>query len=267
MADFLSWAGRCDFRCSEIYINNLMRKALLFLFLLLNGCSAFSREIELKGKLFVVTGDGQNIKLALVEVSAIPQTEMDAYLEKITPSLESEKARLQKTYDAVFAAYKAANIDLANAKSVLLTASLHREDEMQRLNVTVNDLGFKRAQVISLTASFDAKQAAMKTAKAELESFPGTEVILQGLPTGYAKALSDSDGNFTIKLKNKGKHALVAHSSAMVMGKQEQYDWLIWFYAEGNQQKPIILSNGNLMTTDAPENIKKVAGRTTSPDK
>jgi hypothetical protein len=244
-----------------------MRKALLFLFLLFNGCSAFSREIELKGNIFVATSGGQNLKLALVEVRAIPQNEMDAYLEKIGPSMEAEKARRQKNYDAAYAAYQAANTDLANARSLLMAASLNREDEMERLNATVNDLGFKEAQVTSLKAVFDEKQAAMKTAKAELESFPGAEVFLQGLPGGYAKAVSDSAGNFTIRLKNKGKHALVAHSTATVMDKQQPYDWLIWFYAEGEGQKPIILSNHNLVTTDAPENVKKLAARKASTGK
>jgi hypothetical protein len=250
------------FRYTVIHLRTLMRNSLLFLLLLFAGCSMIGREVEFKGNIFIVAGDGQNIKLELVEIHAFTAEEMKGYTEQVTPLSESEKDKLQKIYDAAKSEYKIANIDLANARSVLMVASNRREDELERMNASVNELGFKQAQVISLAATFESKKAAMQSAKAKLEKFPTAEFFFQHLPVAHSKAISDSNGNFTLKLPNKGRFVLSAHSTKMVLDKQQNYYWLLRINADGKSGSPFILSNNNLMTVDSPDNLKKVASMT-----
>ena len=236
-----------------------MRKLILLAVLVTPACGLLKPVIEVKGAISVVTNEAQDVKLKFVEVSAISESDMQAYLEKIASPIESEKAKLRGIYQAAKAEYDSANRDLANARSVLMTASHIKEDELERLNTSVNDLSFKEASVLSLIPVFNAKKTAMKTAKANLEKFPTAEFLFQNLPTGYARAVSDGDGNFTLNLPKKGKFALSAHSTETVLGKQEDYYWLVWIAIDGQQQSPLVLSNHNLMTGDAPGNVAKVA--------
>jgi hypothetical protein len=235
-----------------------MRKSLLFLLLLFAGCSILGRESEFKSNISVVTILGQVLQLESVEVSAIAENEMNAFLEKITPALQSEKDRLQKTYNTAKAEYTTAQTDLWQARSILSVASIREEEAIESKSVPVDDVGSKQIDVNSRITILAAKKTAMKTAKAELESFPTAKFVLQNLPTGSTKAISDAGGNFIIKFKNKGKYALFAHSSIVANTIQEQYYWLIWVDVNGGQQMPISLSNNNMMTTDAPENVKKI---------
>jgi hypothetical protein len=195
----------------------------------------------------------------LVEITALTEAEMKAYLETVTSSSETEKEKLQKIYEAAKAEYNAANIELANAKSVLLVASHRREEELERMNMSINDLSFKQANVNSLTVSFESKKSAMKTAKTYLDRFPSAEFYFQNLPPGEAKAFSDANGNFILKLPKKGKYALAASNTKMIRDNQENYYWLIWINVEGKQTSPFVLSNHNVMTIDSPDNIRKVA--------
>ena len=50
------------------------------LFLTVGSCG--SRRGQLKGEVFIVTKGGENIKLGLVEVTVVPETDIGAAIEK-----------------------------------------------------------------------------------------------------------------------------------------------------------------------------------------
>jgi hypothetical protein len=74
--------------------------------LLMFGCS---REGELRGDIFIVTNGAANIKLGLVEVSAIAEKDMNNFLVNRSKVVDTEIARTQEEYDSIKAQFDEAN--------------------------------------------------------------------------------------------------------------------------------------------------------------
>lgn len=262
---------------SDTMINkDAMKRTLLLLpMLLLLGCKAINPETEFKGNIFIVTQGAQNIKLGLVEVTAIPETEINAHLEKNNLYLNSEREKLnqafqdatQKYEDAKSrydiaesrynASYARAKAELERMKAAVIETEAAFTQVKERVQAATNEASMDKGNLDSLSSVMNLKKTELELAKLKLEAFPSGNLFFTALPAGCSKAISDADGNFTIKLPKKGRYALAAKSSRQVVDKKEEYYWLIWINADGSQQSPLILSNNNFVTSDAQENIKK----------
>lgn len=71
------------------------------------------------------------------------------------------------------------------------------------------------------------------------------------------KAVTDSDGRFSLKLPSSGRYVLIAKASRRVFDKTENYSWLIWTNVKGEDDKSIMLSNQNLTSSNCADNVFK----------
>ena len=61
------------------------------------------------------------------------------------------------------------------------------------------------------------------------------------------KAITDSDGKFTLTVPVQGKYLLAAHSERQIFDTKEDYYWVMWVQIDENNSDKIILSNNNLL--------------------
>src|SRR5882724_393578 len=88
----------------------MKKKALLFCLVISVGlisCDSNSPG-ELNGQVFIVTKGADSVKLGLVEVTAIPEKDVVAFIAKKKAGVDKEKDALKKKYEAANKAYFAA---------------------------------------------------------------------------------------------------------------------------------------------------------------
>ena len=202
--------------------------ASLFAFLALS-CKAPIKEGELKGEVFVVTQGGQNIRLALVEVSAIPEDVISKFVAEKNSAIESEKENLKRQI-----------VDFQRRADTSRKESDSAQNETERRKKASEVLGWLLRKMYSDT---------------KLTSFPTAEYYFEKLPTGVAKAVTDSEGKFTLKLPDRKKYALAAKGERQIGDSKEEYCWLVWANLDGEASKTVMLSNHNLMTTQSSESL------------
>jgi hypothetical protein len=91
----------------------------------------------------------------------------------------------------------------------------------------------------------------------KMVSFINAAFLLDGVPEGKVKTVTDADGKFNMNLPT-GKYALVASSQRRVGTTTEDYSWLVWVDVNSDGAKQITLSNQNMLGEDSEESIFKV---------
>jgi hypothetical protein len=114
-----------------------------------------------------------------------------------------------------------------------------------------------RNQFVSKSQDLGSIQARIGRIRAEVGKVVNEEFLFGGLPTGEikAKAMTDAEGRFSMKLPSSGKFAIAARAQRYVFNSTEEYYWLIWVSLDGEQSKHITLGNNNLLGTDAKESV------------
>jgi predicted component of type VI protein secretion system len=84
------------------------------LLLTLDSCA--SRSGQVKGEVFIVTKGGENIKLGLVEVKVIGESEINAAIEKRNAAIASKLAELRSDCDKAMAEYNSIHQAYQHAK-------------------------------------------------------------------------------------------------------------------------------------------------------
>jgi hypothetical protein len=211
--------------------------ALILALACLQGCS---RPREVAGQVFIVTNGGQNIRLGLVEVRAIPESEIKPFVaqklkaaELQRPALEEAVTEARRHYEQAKANVRAAANDYMDAdfgeRMSALSTRFSREDTARDKLTTLND------------------------AEGKLGFISAPEFFFTGLPQGVASARTDADGKFTLTVPRSGKYALAARAQREVFGSTEFYYWLVWVEADGTTKS--ILSNTNLMVANSPDTV------------
>lgn len=280
-----------------------MRKIVCWSLLLttafLLGCSKGGLESifgksegELKGEVFIVTKSAVNFKLGLVEVTAIPESEVNIYLERIREQVDTEIKRLKREIDAAEKRYNQANELYVTKQRVF--------EEVQKLLISkcgytfagpyptrydsqglvdqvatvaarrecdVLNSEFSKAENEYHTALSDAAETGkVDTEKKEkLKALPTSEFYFERLPKGVVHAVTNADGKFTMTLPSTGRFALAAHSQREIFGSTEEYYWLIWASLDGEKSKSVMLTNKNLMTSQSPDSVAQA--KASSPPK
>lgn len=213
---------------------------------------------QLKGEVFIVTKGGENLKLGLVEVTLIPESEMNAAIEKKKGAIDSTLAQLKADYDKACADYLAAHQARERAKQSYDKAQKDASDAI--FSGGYDQAAKKRdywsseeMRLLRPDLESDSKQS---QAKWKLEHFPTGEFFFDGLPSGIAQKITNSNGEFAVDLPRKGRFALAARAARQV--PQEKYYWLIWVSLDGEQSKTILLSNHNLMNSDSSDLVTRV---------
>lgn len=135
-------------------------------------------------------------------------------------------------------------------------------------------IGKQLTDVRKQLASYEAKVAQLEKVKAnadnqlksakskltdlsdKMKGYLNPNFLLEGIPQGNIKSVTDADGKFTFKLA-KGKYAFFASSQRRVNSSTEEYQWLVWVTVDSRESPNIILSNQNLLGQDSEDSIFK----------
>jgi len=279
----------------------MKRYLTIFCTLILVSLTGCKHEGELKGDVFIVTKGAQNFKLGLVEVTAIPEADMNQFIWKKKSNISSEFSKLkpqvtaaqkeletaQQDYQATKDAYDVAEVKQKEAQSKVNDLELNAytspyessqtdsdTPEIQAQKTAIADKLKKQSLMASQQAALLSRQleslriplkskerylAGIKMRLVDVQNkmthFITNDFLLVDLPEGIAKATTDADGKFSMKLPNTGKFALAAHSQRRVFDSTEQYYWLVWVSIDAEQAKQVMLTNQNLMGEDSPDSV------------
>lgn len=222
-----------------------MRKVILMMGLLLAGCGIqgeaekkLAEKVSLTGQIFVVTKGRENIKLALVEVAAIPEKDMMQHLNaKYSNRLEQLKP-LTPNLELVKKEADAAKVDLDNAFAV---AGEYLTPEQASKTDKLEDIAL-------------SKKGIYITIRNQVAYLDSVKYYFEKLPAQLVASKTDADGKFTLTLPT-GKYALAAKSSRDVFGTTENYYWLVWVDTSAPSHS-VMLSNDNFFETGCGECVK-----------
>lgn len=160
-------------------------------------------------------------------------------------------------------------IELADAEKFKeLRARLEETVEKeQELNVLEEKLSRLQGPVDATNATFlkrlRSAESQFAEAKDHLEQFPSVNFYLADFsPVPVAKAVTDADGKFELKLPHKARIAVFAKSSRKVGANTENYTWFFWL-PSATDKTPLLLSNNNLVFTDYAGNVLPVKPKET----
>lgn len=198
-----------------------------------------SENVNISGQVFVVTKGRENIKLALVEVAAIPEKELAQYIKsQHDRGLEQQKLLMPELESVEKEARAAA------------AAAERAEKEFNKPG-----LSEKRADdYFNSQKIMDQKNSSSRKIKNKFDYFDSAEYYFEKLPAQLVVSKTDADGKFTLPLP-AGKYALAAKSSRDAFGKTENYYWLVWVDTSSPNHS-LMLSNDNFFETKCNECVK-----------
>ena len=195
------------------------------------------RETIVTGSVFIVTKGKENIKLGLVQVTAIPEQAVLGHLQRLQ---DLKRARGD---DGDAAKRLSREIELKKRMMDYLPFGATAETNRQL-----------REELKQLLAEGFLENDARVLARAADLPISAKKLIFHDLPAAVAVAPTDADGKFTMRLPADTPVVLAAHSSREVGNTTEEYYWLCRFSAL-NSDKPILLSNQNLLSDDLIESV------------
>lgn len=199
-----------------------------------------SAPVILSGQIFVVTKGRDNIKLALVEVAAIPEDEMLAHLKnKHGPAIEQQSQLKSK---------------LVAADDEFRYAVMEEIMYGIRSNIGHTEFPFKTNSLEEARAAIVEKQSACKKIKSEFTYFGSPAIYMEGIPTPASISKTDADGKFTLTIPSGKKYIIAAATNRTVFKDTEQYYWLVRIDASSPVQA-LMLSNDNQVETKCKECI------------
>jgi hypothetical protein len=242
------------------------------------------QEGVLTGDVFIVTKGGQNFKLGLVEVTAIPEDKMRPFVLKkqevgrsAVEKFKTEQGAAQRELDAVLQEYDALKraTDEAEARRRATEETYdrtHPETHPETFDPNYNPFAWSEAkqhatqwatdEVIKVRKQATAKQSELSTIQAkmikqqvEFDKTVGDDFLFADLPSSDTKATTDAEGRFAIKVPANGRFAIAARAQRSVVDSTEHYYWLIWVSLNGEKTKQVMLSNNNLTGAESKDSV------------
>lgn len=215
--------------------------------------SARVKSSNISGQVFIVTQGRENIKLALVEISAIPEKDIIQYLDaKHRNGLEQQKV-LMPELESAKKEYEAAQVERKIAHEISLEATGRYTNrgntyaEQKKIDAEYSKVLEESNRTNHILVE---KEKYYRKVKIIFDMFDSAEYYLEALPTPIGISKTDVDGKFTLSLP-PGKYAITAKSSRKVFAGSESYCWFVWVDTSHNQS--LILSNDNLLETKCKE--------------
>ncbi len=221
--------------------------------------------VTVSGQVFIVTKGRDNIKLALVEVAAIPENLLLEHIQKKHAfgldqqrQMEAQLVSATEEANASARATTAAMRELEAARERVRAAwsdGPYRpgdtSEQFQRSLKAREEPGEKHRMATERASTARqreyAKDAAFRKARAAFTYFDKLAYYFTDLPTPQATSKTDADGRFTLTLPS-GKYVLVATTSRRVVASNEVYYWLVSVDTSA-PPIPLMLSNDNLLET------------------
>lgn len=108
--------------------------------------------------------------------------------------------------------------------------------------------------IITLSEAKQTTTAQVGELRETLTRFPDYTDFMKGLPTPVARSRSDADGDFVFQLPRGKTYVLFAETERRIGGEMKRFQWLVETAPVAGGTR-ILLSNHNLITSDAPENL------------
>jgi hypothetical protein len=234
------------------------------------GKPVASKPSSITGQVFVVTRTRESIKLALVEVLAIPEQEFLQQIEapkKLKLDVESAAALAKQEYDQADNDFNVAEENLRLAQEGVFKVyekehgsiydhSFWGYGQIKDDYLKQRDIALVRpiAILASSKVSRSEKSNSLLAAEALVPPFITGQYYFASLPKGFASK-TDADGKFLLDLP-AGKYVVAAKSSRLVsLYSQEDYYWLIYVNTTSKNQS-LMLSNDNLFKTQCNECVQ-----------
>jgi len=224
--------------------------------------SAPVAKVSVSGQAFIVTKGRQNIKLALVEVTAIPEKDVLEHIKaKRAEGLEKQALLLPQIERATKDAGSASGA-LARAEREAEKARADRhEATMAAIRNRGNVVGQMQADTDAFTKEMEESSRLQKAAyskggtlrelKRLYAHYDSPAYYADKLPNAVAQSKTDADGNFSLSAP-AGKYAIAATTSRAVFKDTEHYYWIVWVDMKSPIQG-LMLSNDNLLGTGCRE--------------
>ena len=248
-----------------------MRALRIHIVLLFALCSSCSRDGKIDGQIFIVTKGRENLKLALVDIRAIRESDFSTYWRSTEKNKQDELQAATSEYDRLRPTSERAQAELEDAQKQCKAAAKTVDATFSNIaNFDKSTNQKAKAAYDALAKQRDSKQEAFKAARATITpSIEKVEALrsevlelrapgswldhhFASLPQGITSAISDSEGKFTLRLPRRGRFLLAAKTSRSIFQTEEQYCWLVWVSLDGQSSKSLILANHNLASTIPP---------------
>jgi len=204
---------------------------------------------EINGQVFIVTRGGQSIKLGLVEVFAFERGDVEKTIREVDRKMKNERENIADLQRTVEAAYKQAKEGQDAAF------------EQELKHIENHDLQTRYETASRLTYELIAFKASVAS---RLNYVNSSTSYFAAFPQPVAKAKTDADGNFSIRLPMLGSFLIGATAKRLAGDKTEYYAWLVSTDPDGMQK--LTLSNDNLTSERGSNSVLYAPGEQGWPD-
>lgn len=239
-----------------------VRLFVLALSIMLFGSSGVGVAGSIEGEVFVVRKGLENIRLALVEIRAIPEQDIASYINEKS---EGAYAGLQSLPPKIIEAKK--NYDLATAVkndpsywSTPLLASRKRGESAEEYQRRKDEYSASKATWNAHRREVDKKIVEARRIYGDLRRnyfYLGTaHYFFSNLPASSFSAKTNSDGKFKVQGLPPGKYALTASAGQANFDDNVGCYWMTWVTV-GKGTSHVMLSNDNMFRTKCTECVIK----------
>ena len=243
-----------------------MKSTIILLLLSLCLISCGKKETEISGEVFVVTQGAGNYKLGLVEISAIPEKDIQPFVTALQLKEAEEIKTAQAAYDkakkdtdsaiAVYSRSVNKYTEQSNYVDTLKNSDHLSGEDLNKGFKTLNDMNWTEDENNKNKKAAESSNEALLKAKIDLLNAESPERYFTDLPKAITTSTTNSDGKFSLKIPLAGKYALFAKSTRKVGDKNELYYWIVTINANGQPQN-LILSNNNTTDSGSPDSLIK----------
>jgi hypothetical protein len=213
----------------------------------------------INGQAFIVRADRETVKLSLLDIAVVEESETIARLNSIRDELDKAGPALREYYKArqslpalVHFIEFQGNLLKVKKDRLANTAKLANQGNA---NNYASDLAALRRDIKELEDKISARVSDHSNAMFTIEQLRPKSGILEHLDDPnfifkepwkrvLGRTTTDADGNFTITVKSTNRLCLVAATSRTILDNTEHYGWIVPAPASTNR---MFLSNNNLL--------------------
>jgi hypothetical protein len=221
---------------------------LAFSVVLCAHASTSARTID--GQVFIVTAGGLAIKLALVQVAAVSQSDVQKHIADIDASLAEEREKIDATVAELTQAIQRDRRSLGPAKWAGGKGGFGwwmMEGPGRGKNGATEWPKFHAIE--QRLAKNEERASEPRSRQKYLYS---AAPYLADLPPAVETAKTDADGRFQLSVPDEGDYVLVASASRLVLNVTEKYCWMVKLDSRASK---VTLSNDNLTTSGSSDSI------------
>jgi hypothetical protein len=204
------------------------------------------------GQVFIVTAGGPSIKLALVQVAAVSQGDIQKHIADTDASLVAERTKIDATVMELTQAIERDRRSLGPAKWEAGKGGFGWW--MMRGPGVGKNGATEWPKFHALEQRLAKNEERARPVLSRQNYLRSAAPYFVTLPSPIATAKTDADGRFQLNIPDEGDYALVASSSRLVFNTTEKYLWIVRVKP---QDSKATLSNDNLTTAGSEDSLLK----------